>query len=321
MKRFLICGGQKFNNYYLFRKYVKEYIEPDAILVTCGGVGGTDAMSREFADKERLPIEEYPITHNDKESALRRNMQILNYCQSGIIFDDGSKGTVEHLKSQLMITTKSVAIVEIRPEDNIDCNIDCTNSFLKEYFDMCKKSEYSISNLADIVMAILFHEEILKNILDAKDSEFIKSDTLNMAAGFAYWMKHNAVPYIKQRLAHDERRKPNEHIVPLEDQVKIWTNKEHPCSVSTKENLPILNDFLNTVVDGRQLWLEANDQQIIKKNIWQTREELHKNEDRPINSYYETKDNSNTKVFYRNTEFDASPFRAGLWYVDTLTLK
>ena len=186
---------------------------------------------------------------------------------------------------------------------------------------MCKRSEYNISNLADIVMAILFHEEILKNILEAKEDEFCKAENINMAAGFAYWLKHNELPYIKQRLAHDEQRKPEECIPPLEKLAKIWTSKQHPVEVTTNENLPILTDFLNAVVDGRQLWLEANDKQIIRKNIWQTREQLSREEEHPINSYYETKDNSNTKVFYRNTEFDASPFKAGLWYLDSSTLK
>lgn len=325
MKRFLISGSSRFNNYYLFRKYVKEYLPEDAIIITCGGANGTDAMALEYSNRENILIEEYPVKLVDQESIFRRNVQILGYCQSAIIFDDGKPGTAQHLKDCLLRTKKPVVIVDIDLEkDNIDCNFDCTDKFLKEYFDMCKRSVYSIQNLADVIMAILFHEEILQHILDAKDNDFPhypSTSAINMAAGFAWWLKHNELPYIKQRLAHEERRDEKECLVPLEEQSKIWTNKPHPVSVTTTDNLPVLTDFLNAVVDGRQLWLEANDGQIIKKNIWQTREQLQKEDEKPINSYYETKDNSNTKVFYRNTEFDASPFRAGMWYFDTTTLK
>ena len=225
MKRFLISGSSKFNNYYLFRKYVKEYLPEEAIIVTCGGVNGTDAMALEYSNREKILIEEYPVKSADQESIFRRNAQILGYCQSAIIFDDGRPGTAQHLKDSLMRTKKSVVVVEINlDKDNIDCNIDCTDKFLKEYFDLCKRSEYNIQNLADVVMAILFHEEILQHILDSKDADYPKSATTNMAAGFAWWLKHNELPYIKQRLAHEERIDEKVRLVPLEEQARIWTN-------------------------------------------------------------------------------------------------
>ena len=321
MKRFLIRGSPKFNNYYLFRKYVKEYLPENPIIVTCGGNGGTDLMAREYCEKEQIPIEEYPVEHHDQESVFRRDIQMIAFCNIALIFDAGNKGTVEHIKDSLLNTKKPTIVINIQDSDNINCNIDCTNKFLKEYFDMCKKSEYNISNLADVTLAILFHEEILKNILESKDDEYAVSENINMAAGVAWWLKHNELPYIKQRLVHEERKDTLKPIVSLEERNKIWTNKEHPVSVSTIKNLPVLTDFTYPVLDGNHLWLEAEDNNVVKNNLWQTREQMMSKDDNPINSYYETKDDSNTKVFYRNTEFDASPFRAGMWYFNTETLQ
>ena len=321
MQRFLISGSSRFNNYFLFSKYIKDYMPKDAIMVTCGGDYGTDAMSREYSARNNILLEEYPVSSPDKDSVVNRNHQIMGYVKSAVIFDDGRPGTVEHIKNTLMRSRKSVVVVEITPNDNIDCNIDCSEAYLKDYFNISRMSEYTMHNLADAVLAVLGKEEILQHILDAKETDFFKSDSVNMAAGFSYWMKHNELPYLRQRLRHEERRKPETCHVSLEELISIWNQKQHPAPVVTSEGLPVLTDFEDTVVDGRQLWLQANDNQVIKNNLWQTHEQMLDEESEPINSRYETKDTSDTRVFYRNTEFDASPFKSGYWYFDTKTLK
>ena len=40
----------------------------------------------------------------------------------------------------------------------------------------------------DVTLTILFHEEILKNILESKDDEYAVSENINMAAGVAWWL-------------------------------------------------------------------------------------------------------------------------------------
>lgn len=322
MKRFLISGSSKFNNYYLFRKYVSEYFPAEGIIVTCGGDAGTDAMSREYSNREKIPIEEYPLQNKDADSVNRRNSQILSYCQSALIFDDGRPGTVAHLKTALLSSNKSVIIVEINTEiDNIDYYKDCTDAYLADQFNAYKRSEYDMSALADIVMAVLSNTDTLSRLLSIGDDAFIKSDKPNVAAGFAYWLRHNEVSAIKRMLPqHDEKQTKTSWVSPEEREL-IWSSKDHPVPVFTVCDLPILEDFNEVVVEGKGVWLEAVDGQIIMQNLWQTREQLVADRDNPVNSYYETKDNSNTKVFFRNTEFEGSPFKTGYWYFETSTLR
>ena len=321
MKRFLISGSSKFNNYYLFHKYVKEYMPKDMIMMTCGTAGGTDQMAIEYSNRNGIPLEEYPSNAKTKDDVMRRNIQIMQFCSDALIFDDGHSAATTHLKEQLLLTKKPVIVVELQDTDILDFNYTCTNEFLKSYFDMCNKSECNPFNVADVTMAIIHNEEVLKNILESKTSEYIKSESSNIAAGVARWMKQYAVSYIKQRLKHEERKVVKDSTVPLETLAKIWTEKTHPVGVFTNQDLKVLNDFVQVVADGKQLWLEANDNQVIKQSVWQTKEQLDKEEEEPVNSFYETKDSSGTRVFYRNMEFDTRPYRTGKWYFNARTLK
>ena len=324
LKRFLISGSTRFNNYYLFSKYVTEYLPPNPVIVTCGGTGGTDEMAREYCNRNNILIEEYPCSTPDVDKVVERNVQIMGYCNSSLIFDDGlSRGTVFYLRKQLNATSKALVVVEINERDNIDCHYQCTNEFLTTYFNLCNRTGYSIHMLTDISLAILYHDEVLQHILDAKEEEFTKSEDINMAAGFAHWLKQNAVPYMKRRLIHEERTMPKESRVSVEELANIWNNKIHPARVITTENLPVLADFDTTVADGKQLWLEATDDKVVKINLWQTLDQLKslKDDENPVNTYYTTKDNSKTVVFFRNEEFDNSPFKADRWYFNVQTLK
>lgn len=322
MKRFLISGSSKFNNYYLFYRYVAYYMPRDCIIVTCGGSSGTDAMAREYSNRCKIPIEEYPVAHVDKDSVYARNQQILEYCHSAIIFDDGKPGTAQHLRDLLFSTNKSVVVIEIDPIlDTIDNYYECLDPELNEYFHTFKRSECNMQNLADAVMTVMRSRNVLQRIIDLDDSKFVKSKSPDMGAGFAHWIKANAVPEIKQLLALDERKRVKTSLVSLEEMIKIWGNKVHPVLVYTTTGLPVLRDYVDIIPEGNKLWLEADDSMVIKSNVWQTREQIDNDELCPINSMYEAKDTSGTKIFYRNADFESSPFRSGYWYVEVSTLK
>ena len=322
MNRFLIVGSPKFNNYYIFSNYIDEYLPANSTIVTCGSETGTDCLAQEYCYRNNIVLEEYKLLPPKTMDTVKlRNAQIISYCNSAIIFNDNNNVVVSDFVDRLTSRRIPVIDINIRQSDNIDCNYECKNEYLNQFFRLCSQAEYSIPHLVDVSLAILQNDDVLQHLLDCNNNEFFKTDKTNMAVGFAYWMKCNEAPYIKSRLRHDERKELQKPSTPLEELAKIWNEKKHPNVTLTTSNLQVLKDFTECVADGNNLWIEASDDQVVKKNLWRTREQLLDEEDDPVNSYYWTKDDSNTVVFYRNDEFDNSPFKAGMWYFSATTLK
>lgn len=311
MERWLICGSPRWNNYYLVHHYAKMYLPKSAIIVTCGGTTGTDQLAIEYAHRNNHAVDEYPIAVKNLENVKQRNRQIERYCHGAIIFNDNTQGTLSDLLDVFMSTKKAVVTVDISPDDQIDFNWRCTDPQLNHYFDACSQREITYGNIADLTLAILYHPDLMEQLYQAKEEVYVKSDTPSLAGGLSRWMKLWAVHDLLLRLKDQELNQKGTEPNP-EELAKYWTQVKHPTPVFTSEATQLLKDFNEVVASGNRIWLEANKNQVVDKNVFLGRQD----EDDSVNTFYQIKDNSDVVIFERNTEFEDAPFQVGKWYVD-----
>ena len=84
--------------------HLELYLSEDVTEIVSGGANGVDRCAKEFAIDNNIKYTEFLPKYNlyKKGAPLKRNIEIINYCDELLIFWDGkSKGTkfvIEHCK-------------------------------------------------------------------------------------------------------------------------------------------------------------------------------------------------------------------------------
>jgi hypothetical protein len=91
-----IVGSRDFDNYDLLEDYILENFESEGLTIISGGAIGADNLAKTFAFANNVQYLEFPAdwrTHG-KSAGYKRNVQIVDACDSLVAFWDGvSKGT------------------------------------------------------------------------------------------------------------------------------------------------------------------------------------------------------------------------------------
>jgi predicted Rossmann fold nucleotide-binding protein DprA/Smf involved in DNA uptake len=99
--KYAVIGSRSVTDYELVEKILLTHIKPNDIIVS-GGATGADSLGAKFAHKhcKNLPTIFKPNWKKyGKSAGYKRNVLIINECDSVIAFHDGkSKGTLHSIK-------------------------------------------------------------------------------------------------------------------------------------------------------------------------------------------------------------------------------
>lgn len=96
--RLLIAGSRTFDDYEMLVKEVDNYIrtlDKPVIEIVSGKAKGADTLGEKYAKEKGIPLVEFPAEWDKygKKAGYLRNSEMGKYCDTGILFTNGSKGT------------------------------------------------------------------------------------------------------------------------------------------------------------------------------------------------------------------------------------
>lgn len=96
--RLLIAGTRTFEDYDMLEKEVDEFIktlDKPIVEIVSGKAKGADTLGEVYAKKHNIPVVEFPAEWDKygKKAGYLRNTEMGKYCDKGILFSNGSKGT------------------------------------------------------------------------------------------------------------------------------------------------------------------------------------------------------------------------------------
>lgn len=118
MRRVIICGSRKFNNYELLKSTLEDYFKDGTseVIIVSGHAKGADDLGEQYADWKKIPVEQYPADWDryGKQAGMMRNLEMADVADECIAFiakDAESKGT-KNMISIMKRKGKKVTIID-----------------------------------------------------------------------------------------------------------------------------------------------------------------------------------------------------------------
>lgn len=340
LRRYLVAGSRSFNNYFIFYRQLQWYLPKDAIIVN-GGADGADQLAAVYAECNGFVYEAYEAQWNryGKHAATIRNRELAKMITEAIFFWDGKSESTKELIEFVKQRGIKPLIVTVTENDIVKPHPDIIKHAKRDPFDVyigrgqgsiwgnpyaisdTRNREYVVAMFTDY---LLKKPELLKRIFELKGKTLGCYCAPQLCHGdMIVWLLDNVESELKEFISEntneservDETRKnPIENI---QEAVLRWRKNPDYTQVGTSTNLCIAKDYLRVVVDGNKVYLEIFEKDICKDKLYLSRSEREKLEEDPVSTYYKTIDGSKCEVFYRHQSFGDSPFKVGMWYVNT----
>lgn len=340
LRRYLIAGSRSFNNYFIFYRQLKWYLPQDAIIVN-GGADGADQLAAVYAECNGHVYEAYDAEWNKygKQAGTIRNRELAKMVTEAIFFWDGKSPSTKELIEfvyqrgikPLIITISDNDIIKPHPDIVKMCKRDPYEVYIDRGEGSIWGNPYAISDTRNREYVIaMFTDYLLKKPSLLQHIFELKGKTLGCHCApqlchgdMLVWLLENAESEIKEIIIEnvketlEEFEKPQNTHVNIQETILRWRKNPDYTQVGTSTNLVVAKDYCRVVVDGNKVYLEVFEKDIEKKNLYLSRTEREKLEEDPISTYYKTIDGSKCEIFYRHQTFGDSPFKIGMWYVNT----
>lgn len=340
LRRYLIAGSRSFNNYFIFYRQLKWYLPQDAIIVN-GGADGADQLAAVYAECNGHVYEAYDAEWNKygKQAGTIRNRELAKMVTEAIFFWDGSSPSTKELIEfvyqrgikPLIITITDTDIIKPHPDIVKMCKRDPYEIYIDRGDGSIWGNPYAISDTRNREYVIaMFTDYLLKKPSLLQHIFELKGKTLGCHCApqlchgdMLVWLLENAESEIKEIIIENVKETLEEFETPKKPPVNIqeiilrWRRNPDYTQVCTSTNLVVAKDYSRVVADSNKVYLEVFEKDIEKKNLYLSRTEREKLEEDPVSTYYKTIDGSKCEIFYRHQTFGDSPFKIGMWYVNT----
>lgn len=340
LRRYLVAGSRRFNNYFIFYRQLKWYLPQDAIIVN-GGADGADQLAKVYAECNGHIYEAYDADWRrfGKQAGTIRNRELSKMIAEAVFFWDGESPSTKELIEFVKQRGIKPLIVTITENDIIKPHPDLVKMCKREPYDVyigrgngsmwgnpyaisdTRNREYVVALYTDY---LLKKPSLLQHIFELKDKTLGCDCAPQLCHGdILVWLLQNAESEIKEIILENvketlkEFEEPKKPIVNIQDEVSRWDKNPDYTQVCTSTNLVVANDYFTSVVDNNKVYIGVFEKSICKENLYLSRIEREKLEEDPVNIYYKTVDGSKCEIFYRNKTFGDSPFKVGIWYIES----
>lgn len=221
----------------------------------------------------------------------------LTYLRNAIVFDYNTESSNPHLKYLRKVLKCKILPSKVNEEDILTFHYGHVNDdqYGTRFFERLKNNQ-----------------EFLKQ---AKDGQLTFTDTESDAAVVYSWIKNKHPEYFDYCETKKQNKKEKRT---FEKTNTSWSENGDPDhDITTADNLIIAHGYTGVVQDkfGNQ-WVECSDDQVNKKNLHRTKEELEDDELHASTIVYHTNDHLGLIVFYQNKDFNGdTEFKANHWYL------
>lgn len=344
LRRFLVCGSRRFNNYYIVYRYLQQYLPKGAIIVS-GGATGADTLAQIYGELNNHPVEVYQAKWDTfgKSAGMRRNADMAANSDHCIAFWDGvSKGTADMI-DRMKKRGCNPTIIDISEDDIIKPHYNTVVHINHDEFDVyIGRRLYGFeespltnpfrmnANTTRLMAISMFADKFLKDpkmiryALSVSDKVFGCWCSPELCHGdFLKWCLDNlSVRSELNQLATELEQKENEDKIDQkttkeyrdQNPEKYVENGEAVLLYSTAKT-NIFTGYNDVVYDGWKCYLEIKDKDVVKSNIHRCAvSQYDKPDDEAARLFYTPNDNSKLRIAYQQTDFADSPFKAGYWY-------
>ena len=345
LRRFLVCGSRRFNNYYILYRYLKQYLPKGAIIVS-GGATGADTLAKIYGELNGHPVEEYLAKWDvfGKSAGMRRNADMAANSDHCIAFWDGISHGTKDMIDRMEKRGAPVTIVDISEDDIIKPHLDCVVHVNHDEFDVyIGRKMYSFeesilanpyrmnANTTRLMVIAMFADKFLKDpkmiryALTITDKKFGCWCSPELCHGdFLKWcLLTPSVHSELVKLADELEKKSDEH-QNVQNKPREYKDQNPEKYIENGEAVPLYSKaktklftgYNDVVYDGWKCYLEIKEKDVVRTNMHRTmKSDYDKPDDEAPRLFYTANDTTKIPIVYQQTDFADSPFKGGYWYV------
>jgi hypothetical protein len=340
IRRILVTGDTKFNNYFLAYQKLKELIPERSIIVT-GASEGVDLIAEIYADTEGFVHEPYPIDWNTygKSAAYIRNKELIRMCRHAVIFWDGRDEKTKRLIDSYNERKGKPVVIEYEEKDLVKPHPGRVVHVKKSNYDVYCGRPGILSNpyvmkdknqrdyvILKFTAHLLRNKDVMEAVLDLKGDEILGCHCAPMLChcDVIAWLLDNArdeLNFMLSQFSQDSQLESptTEKTVAGERFSRPRMSDFKACGrLYTRGGLLIAEGWDQLIETNKTTLVEIPDTKIVKKNLHLSKKmvEAMKNDDDLVSVIYHTNEIKYTKVMYRKVSFQDDPYKEGYWYVD-----